>query len=352
MEIEVQRHAGLAGLLGGNVAEQYHLTAAEHTELTNWMDSVILDTDGSMDLGTATIQFWDAAVTIGSADDGHFDINADISVDVNCILLDIDSGGTTTGFNVNATTISRFLLREAGVGAGFEFVCRWDRDQTLMALGERAGRHIVICDLASDSMDFDHAIQTHPTLYVHSVTNPNDNNTEWGSLVFIGDGAGNGAFTFGSGTDLFEFIGDVVQTGAGRILESTKYKLTAIGGVAARLTNKTGGNTVAGQLVITSAAADDAFTTAGANGDNMIGIVLDAGIADGSEAWVVMGGIADVLIDAGGSAAGDRLISSATAGSADVWNVGGAVATHFLEVGHCLETRVGAGLARCAIHFN
>jgi len=132
--------------------------------------------------------------------------------------------------------------------------------------------------------------------------------------------------------------------------------MTRIGGYAVKLTNKTGGNTVAGQLVVASfplgADTDDAFETAAANSDNVIGIVLDAGVADGSEAWVVESGIAAVLMDGGGSARGDRIISSATAGSADVWNVGGAVATHFLEIGHCLETRVGAGLARCVLHFN
>jgi len=131
---------------------------------------------------------------------------------------------------------------------------------------------------------------------------------------------------------------------------------TAIGGSAVKLTNKTGGSTVAGQLVEAStpvgADTDDAFETAAMSADNVIGIVLDAGVADGSEAWVVVSGIADVLMDAGGSARGDRIISSATAGSADVWNVGGAVATHFLEIGHCIETRVGAGLARCILHFN
>ena len=57
-------------------------------------------------------------------------------------------------------------------------------------------------------------------------------------------------------------------------------------------------------------------------------------------------------MDTGGSARGDRIISSATAGSGDVWNVGGAVATHFQEIGHCIETRVGTGLARCVLHFN
>ncbi len=130
-----------------------------------------------------------------------------------------------------------------------------------------------------------------------------------------------------------------------------KSSMTAIGGFAIKLTNKTGGNTVAGQLVLSSTGTNDAFATCAANSDACIGIILESGIADGSEAWVVVSGIADVLMDSGGSARGDRIISSATAGSADVWNVGGAVATHFLEIGHCIETRAGAGLARCVIHF-
>lgn len=127
---------------------------------------------------------------------------------------------------------------------------------------------------------------------------------------------------------------------------------SVIGGFCIKLTNKTGGNTIAGQLVIASTGTADAFATAGVSSDGIIGIILEAGVADGSEAWIVVSGIADVLIDAGGSTIGDRMIASATAGSADVWNVGGAVATHFLEIGHCIETRAGAGLARCVLHFN
>ena len=137
-------------------------------------------------------------------------------------------------------------------------------------------------------------------------------------------------------------------------MQGPKFKITTTGGYAIKLTNKTGGNTVAGQLVnsYVATAIDDAFKTISASDQEIIGIVLDAGIADGSEAWVVISGIADVLMDAGGSARGDRIISSATAGSGDVWNVGGAVATHFQEIGHCIETRIGAGLARCVLHFN
>ncbi len=133
-----------------------------------------------------------------------------------------------------------------------------------------------------------------------------------------------------------------------------KVGMTAIGGIAIKLTNKTGSNTVAGQLVkpYSATAIDDAFVTIVASDQEIIGIVLEAGVSDGSEAWVVVNGIADVLMDAGGSARGDRIISSTTAGSGLVWNVGGAVATHFQEIGHCIETRTGAGLARCVLHFN
>ncbi len=137
-------------------------------------------------------------------------------------------------------------------------------------------------------------------------------------------------------------------------IENPKFKITSIGGSAIKLTNKTGGVSVAGQLVApySATAVDDAVKTATADSDEVIGVIYNTGVADGSEVWVVVSGIADVLMDAGGSARGDRIISSPTAGSADVWNTGGAVATHFLEIGHCLETRGGAGLAKAVLHFN
>lgn len=136
------------------------------------------------------------------------------------------------------------------------------------------------------------------------------------------------------------------------VLTVTKARNTKIGGVAIKFTNKTGSTTVKGQLVQTDTSQNNAFDTSGANSDDTIGIVLEAGIPDGNEAWIVISGIAEVLMDSGGSTRGDRIITSTTAGSADVWNVGGAVATHFQEIGHCIETRAGAGLTKCILHFN
>ena len=135
-------------------------------------------------------------------------------------------------------------------------------------------------------------------------------------------------------------------------IENSRAKMTNRGGYAIKLTNKTGSNSVTGQLVQTDTTTNDAVNLSGVNSDDTIGIILDSGVSDGTDMWVVVYGIADVLMNAVGSVRGDRIISAPVGGFATPWNVGGAVATHFQEIGHCIETRVGAGLARCVLHFN
>lgn len=129
-----------------------------------------------------------------------------------------------------------------------------------------------------------------------------------------------------------------------------KAGITAIGGYVIKLTNNTGSNSVEGQLVEADDTDENSYKTADANAVDVIGVVYNAGVADGSEVWIVIAGIAEVLLDAGGCVHHDRLISSATAGSADVSNAP-AVAVHFQEIGHALETVVGAGLAKVVIHL-
>jgi len=48
-------HNNLSGLQGGTTAEYYHLTSSEHTELSTWLDDVILSDGGSVNLGTGVI---------------------------------------------------------------------------------------------------------------------------------------------------------------------------------------------------------------------------------------------------------------------------------------------------------
>lgn len=125
---------------------------------------------------------------------------------------------------------------------------------------------------------------------------------------------------------------------------------TTIGGFASRLINKTGAVTVAGDVVKTDAANTDAVILTPASDLNAVGVFLDSGIVDGSLAWVVNGGVADIHMDAGGCAAGDRIITSITPGRGQVNNAP-SVAIHFQEIGHAQENAVANANARCMIHF-
>ena len=140
----------------------------------------------------------------------------------------------------------------------------------------------------------------------------------------------------------------------GDVVASDKVKLTSLGGLAVKLTNKTGGNTVKGNIVAidNNVSNDDSVVLAATSSDKPIGVFLDAGVADGSEAWVVISGIADVLADSNGWLNGDRVIMSmaTTAGTGQASNTP-VPSVHLTEIGHALEDATSA-LGRCILHFN
>jgi hypothetical protein len=137
---------------------------------------------------------------------------------------------------------------------------------------------------------------------------------------------------------------------------SPKIKFTPEGGLAIKLTNVTGENSVKGSVVAASFATDNAFSLQSEEYDS-IGVVYDNGIANGQECWVVVGGIAEVLLkDSTGSTRGHVVFAADTDGRA----ITAAVPTppnsdaHFKEIGHCLETK-GSGtnvLFKMALHCN
>lgn len=145
----------------------------------------------------------------------------------------------------------------------------------------------------------------------------------------------------------------------GEAIVNNKCKLTSIGGYAIKLTNRTGGNTVAGQLVKADTATDDGVILTAASDDECFGVFLDSGITDGAEAWVVVAGIADVaMADNTAATHGNWVETSTEAGYADATSASPAAAPqHFGEIGHCIESvaATGAGthiMARCVLHFN
>ena len=132
--------------------------------------------------------------------------------------------------------------------------------------------------------------------------------------------------------------------------------LTPEGGLALRLTNKTGVNSVKGTIIEAHAGIDNAFRVCDANSVESFGIVYEDGIADGSECLVVVGGRCQVLLkDATASTRNNWVGVSDVAGRADATGASPpAQPDHFKEVGHCIESK-GADtdvLAFMIMHHN
>jgi hypothetical protein len=141
---------------------------------------------------------------------------------------------------------------------------------------------------------------------------------------------------------------------------SDKFMVTVEGGMAVKLTNNTGAATVKGNVVTNSAALANAVVLAVDGEPDALGVFYESGVADGAEAWVVVSGIADVYF-IGSTTLGHlaRTFISGEAGYVTGQAISEAIPSapfatdkHFCEIGHVLEARVGAGLAKCVLHFN
>jgi hypothetical protein len=131
-------------------------------------------------------------------------------------------------------------------------------------------------------------------------------------------------------------------------------------GLQIKMTNATGDNTVKGYLCTVDTSATNAFISTPINRPDIIGIVYEANVANGQEAWVWIQGKVQIYFNgnvtrgqfARSTATGD---ADTTAGFAQAENAPSspfATDKHFQEIGHCVESRTGAGLALTIIHFN
>lgn len=151
---------------------------------------------------------------------------------------------------------------------------------------------------------------------------------------------------------------DLLFASANGFAFDSKVKITPIGGIAIKLTNKTGGNTIAGQLARSDTATDDGVILTGITDTECIGIFLDSGIGNNTETWIVVAGIADVIFDDNVTAVhGNWVGTGAEAGYARTQASPAAAPQHFDEIGHCIESVTAGGggthiLARCVLHFN
>jgi len=146
-----------------------------------------------------------------------------------------------------------------------------------------------------------------------------------------------------------------------RTPQSDIIKFTPEGGLAVLLLNKTGATSVKGALVKADTSIDMAVVLTGTDEQECVGAFYDNRIPDGELAWVVISGVAQVLLkDTTASTRGNWVKCSDTAGRADATNAappGGGISEldeHMREIGHALETKTGGTnvLAKIVMHFN
>jgi hypothetical protein len=142
-------------------------------------------------------------------------------------------------------------------------------------------------------------------------------------------------------------------------LLSGNIKLTPEGGFAIRVINDTGGDSIKGYIVEPSSTVDNAVKYTDNNDVDPVGIIYDAGVADGGYVWIVIAGIADVFYGTAVTRGTFSRVPVVADGVASGRAVNEALPVppfatdkHFQEIGHPIESRANPGLAKTIVHFN
>jgi len=153
---------------------------------------------------------------------------------------------------------------------------------------------------------------------------------------------------------------NIVETLLRGTVIAPKIMLTPEGGYAVLLTNRTGAASVKGTIISTSPDYDNAVRLCPVDSPAPVGIIYETGIADGSNVWVVVSGIAEVLFVnnvernwLARMSRSDDTTSEAGKGWGEILpSPPFATDKHFMEFGHILETKTAGSLTKCLIHFN
>lgn len=134
-------------------------------------------------------------------------------------------------------------------------------------------------------------------------------------------------------TDTAIFTPSVTSTGLATSFGLPADKFFGLGraggdktSVTIPLINRTGANSVAGDVVRIDTANDNSFIKTGSAGaTDVVGVVVQGGVADGSPAMVAIAGVVDVTCTTAAVNRGDRLQMSGTAGQAEAGATAGSV---------------------------
>lgn len=141
---------------------------------------------------------------------------------------------------------------------------------------------------------------------------------------------------------------------------SENVQMTAEGGLAIKVINKTGAPSIKGYICEPSDTTDNAIKYTDNDDFDPIGIMYSDGVPDGEEVFIVVSGIAEVYY----GTAVVRATFSRVPVVADGIAVSGQALNeplpapplsndkHFREIGHPIESRGTPGLAKTILHFN
>ncbi len=163
-----------------------------------------------------------------------------------------------------------------------------------------------------------------------------------------------------------------------KLTGSKNVTITSEGGIAIRLKNNTGGESVKGYVVAADASVEGAVKYITQGGLNPIGVFYESGIPNGIDALVVVSGIANVYFSGSvslGQMARGFVGSDLTAVNGQATSIDYPIDTlnmwqgevqltinpettlvkadmYFYKVGVAIESRSGAGLAKTVLHLN
>ena len=137
-------------------------------------------------------------------------------------------------------------------------------------------------------------------------------------------------------------------------------EITSEGGLAFWVINDTGALSFKGAVLEASPSLPNAVVLIGVDDPDPFCIAYDDGIPDGELMRVVFSGKAEVFFVGSVSlhqfarvtVAGDTGSESGKAIAEPVPTAPFSTDKHFMEIGHVLESRAGAGLALTNLHFN
>ena len=179
-----------------------------------------------------------------------------------------DSAGTTEfTFNGAGATTSEFN-HNANNQTGYSIAVAQALDQNVIGVrggpSTSGGRQLILSEFDNRALDHDHATPTDPTLFIHSATSPDTDNTQWVSLAHNQTnavlGVGKGALSV-SASLLLPDDGTI-----GSASDADAVKLTAVGNLAHR-----------GAITLSTSTSDIDLTST----THSTTFILDAVMADG-----------------------------------------------------------------------